>query len=171
MLFVLVITATTANTTLLSCLQQGVCVMGDGTVMAGVDCWGNGQQTERFKEERRCSRQKQLHTCRPVRVGRGNECQSEAHLSSSHCMIIDCETVEDRHNSLRAGTDGLVLPELTGSANCVSTFGADRSQMGGRIQDVELRVMQKPLGEHAEAFVMRYEGQRMCALHGRTLTK
>lgn len=57
-------------------------------------------------------------------------------------MVIDYETVEDWHSSLWAGTDGLVLLGLTGSTNCSLAFGANRSQMGGRTGDIELRVMQ-----------------------------
>lgn len=47
----------------------------------------------------------------------------------SVCMVIDCETAEDRHNSPRAGTDGLVLPELepelSGNTGSASPSGAD----------------------------------------------
>lgn len=49
------------------------------------------------------------------------------------------------------GTDGPVLPELPGGANCVPTSGRHgRSHMGGRERDGELRAMRKAGGSGGE---------------------
>lgn len=109
-------------------------MMGDGVLVSGVGCWGTRHPTEGYKDKDNPLDRNGLTPAGLSELEVDRSACWMGHFSPFVCVVIDCETVEDRHNSLRAGTDGPALLELTSSrANYGSAFGASGSQMGGRM--------------------------------------
>lgn len=90
--------------------------MGDGGLLVQfVGCLGKRQRTEEYKQK----------ACYTVKAPHLQTCQSRRWIEVGEAftlllvyMVIDCETAEDRHNSLQAGIDGPVPLGHTGNSSC-----------------------------------------------------